>query len=167
MTRYFMDISEAARLIIQAAALTSGGDIFMLDMGDRIRIDDLAKKMIRMRGLRPEIDIPIVYTGVRAGEKLHEELAYADEERQSTEHPSIHRSVRTSRSEITSTGVGIGKAVDDLLVVAGTGDRQRLASQLLELTRCSSAPPIEVHAQLSTGRRRRHRPMIVSSNRAI
>src|SRR5206468_2600655 len=81
MTRYFMDVSEAAGLILQAASFTQGGDIFMLEMGERIRIDDLARRMIRMRGLRPEIDIPIVYTGMRPGEKLHEELVFAEEGR--------------------------------------------------------------------------------------
>ena len=87
MTRYFMDVSEAAGLIIQAASYTSGGDVFMLEMGERIRVDDLARKMIRMRGLRPEIDIPIVYTGVRPGEKLHEELVFPEEGREPTDHP--------------------------------------------------------------------------------
>src|SRR5258708_30587481 len=91
MTRYFMDVSEAAGLIIQAASFPHGSDIFMLEMGERIRVDDLARKMIRMRGLRPEIDIPIVYTGVRPGEKLHEELAFAEEGREQTEHPLVNR----------------------------------------------------------------------------
>src|SRR3989441_8876474 len=91
MTRYFMDIAEAAGLIIQAASFTQGGDIFMLEMGERIRIDALARKMSRMRGVRPEVDIPIVYTGVRPGEKLHEELVFPQEGRERTEHPLIHR----------------------------------------------------------------------------
>jgi FlaA1/EpsC-like NDP-sugar epimerase len=91
MTRYFMDISEAAHLIIQAASLTDGNDLFMLDMGQRIRIDDLARRMIRMRGLRPDIDIPITYSGIRPGEKLHEELIYSGERRQATGHPSVHK----------------------------------------------------------------------------
>ncbi len=91
MTRYFMDISEAAHLIIQAASLTDGNDLFMLDMGQRIRIDDLARRMIRMRGLRPDVDIPITYSGIRPGEKLHEELIYSGEQRQPTGHPSVHK----------------------------------------------------------------------------
>lgn len=91
MTRFFMEIPEAAILILQAASLTSGGDIFMLEMGERIRIDDLARKMIRMRGLRPEVDIEIVYTGVRPGEKLHEELHFLREEVERTSHPMIWR----------------------------------------------------------------------------
>lgn len=91
MTRFFMEIPEAAILILQAASLTAGGDIFMLEMGERIRIDDLARKMIRMRGLRPDVDIEIVYTGVRPGEKLHEELHFLSEEVERTSHPMIWR----------------------------------------------------------------------------
>lgn len=91
MTRYFMDVSEAASLIIQAAGFTTGGEIFMLDMGQSIRIDDLARKMIRMRGLRPDVDIEIRYTGMRPGEKLHEELTRSEEETWPTAHPLINR----------------------------------------------------------------------------
>jgi len=95
MTRYFISLSEAVSLIIQAAALTEGGDIFMLDMGQAIRIEDLAHKMIRLRGLRPGEDIPIVYSGMRPGEKLHEELVASDEEKLPTDHPRILR-IRSS-----------------------------------------------------------------------
>jgi FlaA1/EpsC-like NDP-sugar epimerase len=95
MTRFFMEISEAAILIIQAAAMTQGNDLFMLDMGEPVKIDDLARRMIRMRGLRPDIDIEIVYTGVRSGEKLHEELVLDVDERFTTEHSMISR-IQTS-----------------------------------------------------------------------
>jgi FlaA1/EpsC-like NDP-sugar epimerase len=91
MTRYFMSESEAASLIIQAAALTTGGDAFMLDMGQRIRIDELARRLIRLRGLRPEQDIPIEYTGMRAGEKMHEELIGDGESSSTTSHPHVFR----------------------------------------------------------------------------
>jgi FlaA1/EpsC-like NDP-sugar epimerase len=97
MTRYFMDIDEAASLIIQAAQLTTGQDIFMLEMGEQIRIDDLARKMIRMRGLRPEVDIPIKYVGVRPGEKLNEELSAMEEGRTPTPNPSIYRLTHQQR----------------------------------------------------------------------
>ena len=63
MTRYFMHPEEAAALIVEAASLSAGDDVFMLDMGDRIRIEDLAYKMIRLRGLRPNVDIPLEYIG--------------------------------------------------------------------------------------------------------
>ena len=91
MTRYFMSLSEAVSLIIQAAALTEGGDIFLLDMGQQIRIDDLARRLIRLRGLRPEVDIPIVYTGVQPGEKMHEELIGDGEVQETTSHSHIFR----------------------------------------------------------------------------
>lgn len=131
MTRYFMDISEAASLIIQAAVLTQGQDIFMLDMGERIRIDDLARKMIRMRGLRPEIDIPIQYTGMRAGEKLHEELAYADEEKEATDHPLIYR-LKGERKPDTAV---VQQALDRLLELAAVGAREQLVRELLQVSR--------------------------------
>ncbi len=75
MTRYFMHPEEAAALIVEAAALSDGDGVFMLDMGDRIRIEDLAYKMIRLRGLRPNVDIAIDYTGLRPGEKLTKNLS--------------------------------------------------------------------------------------------
>jgi FlaA1/EpsC-like NDP-sugar epimerase len=95
MTRYFMSLSEAVSLIIQAASLTQGGDIFMLDMGQEICIEDLAHKMIRLWGLRPGEDIHIVHTGIRPGEKLHEELLAPEEESLPTIHSKIFR-VRNS-----------------------------------------------------------------------
>jgi FlaA1/EpsC-like NDP-sugar epimerase len=97
MTRYFMDIAEAAHLTTHAASLTHGGDIFVLEMGQCIRIDDLARTMIRQRGLRPDIDIPIVYVGMREGEKIHEKLTYSAEDRQCTSHPAIYRVVGDNR----------------------------------------------------------------------
>src|SRR5256885_13861677 len=113
MTRYFMDVSEAAGLIIQAASFTRGADIFMLDMGERIRVDDLARKMIRMRGLRPDIDIPIIYTGIRAGEKLHEELVFPEEGREPTDHPLIHRVNPAAHASINGEfGRGIQRLLD-------------------------------------------------------
>ncbi len=135
MTRYFMDISEAASLIIQAATLTRGRDIFMLDMGERIRIGELARKMIRLRGLRPDIDIPIVYTGIRPGEKLHEELNYAEEEKLETTHPLIHRlSRQTQPDPRVLQGV-----IERLLRLAASGRREQLVSELLDCARFGAA----------------------------
>ncbi|MGQ9850009.1 MAG: polysaccharide biosynthesis protein [Aggregatilineaceae bacterium] len=89
MKRYFMTIPEAVNLVIHAACLTQGGDLFMLQMGDEVGILELAERMIRMRGLRPYQDVPIVFTGPRPGEKVREEL-YADfETLVPTAHPSI------------------------------------------------------------------------------
>ncbi len=89
MSRYFMTIPEAVNLVIHAACLTEGDDLFMLQMGDEVRIVELAERMIRMRGLRPYTDIPIVFTGMRPGEKLHEELHTDSEATITTAHPDI------------------------------------------------------------------------------
>ena len=89
MHRYYLTIGEAVSLVIQAAAFAGQGQIYMLDIGEEIRIVDLAEKMIRLRGLTPGTDVPIVYTGVRPGEKLREELIAGGEERESTHHPKI------------------------------------------------------------------------------
>lgn len=89
MTRYFMSIPEAVNLIIHAACLTKGDEIFVLKMGEVVRILDLAERMIRLRGLRPGKDIEIQFTGVRPGEKMHEALFYEDENPTDTLHPNI------------------------------------------------------------------------------
>ncbi|MBN2305986.1 MAG: polysaccharide biosynthesis protein, partial [Anaerolineae bacterium] len=89
MTRYFMTIPEAANLVVHAACLTHGDDLFMLRMGQVVRILDLAERMIRLRGLRPRQDIPIEFTGTRPGEKLHEQLHTDGETLRPTPHPDI------------------------------------------------------------------------------
>jgi FlaA1/EpsC-like NDP-sugar epimerase len=89
MTRYFMTIPEASQLVLQAGALGSGGEIFILDMGKPVKILDLAEDMIRLSGLTPYEDIDIVFTGVRQGEKLFEELEITGENLEKTHHPKI------------------------------------------------------------------------------
>lgn len=89
MTRYFMSIPEAAQLVMQAGAMGKGGEIFVLDMGEPVRITDLANDMIRLMGLKEGDDIDIVYTGLRPGEKLHEELVSEEEESVKTMHGKI------------------------------------------------------------------------------
>jgi FlaA1/EpsC-like NDP-sugar epimerase len=95
--RYFMSIPEAAELVIQAGAMAKGGDVFVLDMGEPVKIDELARLMIRLSGLEvrddanPDGDIPITYTGLRPGEKLYEELLIGAKTT-GTEHPRILRS---------------------------------------------------------------------------
>ena len=89
MVRYFMTIPEAVQLIIQAGAMAKGGEIFVLDMGDPVRIIDLAKTMIKLSGFEPYRDIDIVITGLRPGEKLYEELLSAEEGVNATFHKRI------------------------------------------------------------------------------
>ncbi|MEM1305382.1 MAG: UDP-N-acetylglucosamine 4,6-dehydratase family protein, partial [Planctomycetota bacterium] len=89
MTRYFMMIPEAAQLVVQAGLMGRGGEVFVLDMGEPVRITDLARDMIRLSGLREGDDIEIEFSGLRPGEKLYEEL-YSDQENHTrTTHPKI------------------------------------------------------------------------------
>ena len=94
MTRYFMTTPEAVSLVIQAGSIGGRGEIFVLDMGEPVNILDLAQSMIRLSGKEPDRDIPIEFIGVRAGEKLHEELWGEDEVVGETAHPKIHRASR-------------------------------------------------------------------------
>ncbi len=89
--RFFMTISEAASLVLRSAAFGDPGAIFVLDMGDELRIVDLAERLVRLKGLRPGRDVPFVYTGLRPGEKLREELSGEWEELVATDHPHVRR----------------------------------------------------------------------------
>jgi len=97
ISRYFMTIPEACQLILQSASIGKGGEISALDMGEPVKIRDLAEQMIRLAGKKPGSEIPIVYTGLRAGEKLFEELFHPLENYSATEHAKIflaqHREV--------------------------------------------------------------------------
>jgi len=89
ITRYFMTIPEAVGLILQAITFAEGGEIFVLDMGEPVKIYDLAEKMVRLSGYEPNVDMPIVVTGLRPGEKLYEELLVAEEGLSKTIHEKI------------------------------------------------------------------------------
>jgi len=103
VVRYFMSIPEASQLVLQAAAMASGGEVFVLDMGEPIRIDDLARMMITLSGLsvrddeHPDGDIEVRYTGLRPGEKLYEEL-FVGQDLAETDHPRIMRARESRRS---------------------------------------------------------------------
>jgi len=89
MKRYFMTIPEASQLVLQAGTMGEGGEIFILDMGEPVKIADLARDLITLSGLTPDVDIEIRYTGVRPGEKLFEELSVDSESAEKTKHPKI------------------------------------------------------------------------------
>lgn len=97
ITRYFMTIPEASSLVLEAAVMGRGGEIFVFDMGQPVKIVDLARKMIQLAGLRPDVDIPIHFTGLRPGEKMFEELFKDSENLLPTHHPKI---MKAQKSEI-------------------------------------------------------------------
>ena len=128
MRRYFMTIPEASQLVIQAAALGDGGEIFVLDMGEPVRIVDLAQDLIRLSGLQPEVDIAIRYTGVRPGEKLYEELSLHAENASTTKHPKIFTG--TSQDPRWSSVDADLRALREL---ARNGDDEVVRQHLIEL----------------------------------
>ena len=132
VTRYFMTIPEAAQLVIQAGAMGTGGDVFLLDMGEPVKIVDLAKQMITLSGFghyeqgKNNGDIEIKYTGLRPGEKLYEELLIDQENVEKTEHERILKSYETSYgfSEISSVFV-------ELVRESKLGDNQSIITHIL------------------------------------
>ncbi len=113
MRRYFMTIPEAVQLVLQAGVLGRGGELFMLDMGEPVRIVDLARDMIRLSGLEEGTDIDIEFTGIRPGEKLYEEMFFSDEIAEPTEHPKILRA-RTGRNDLCSD-LAIGGLIESAM----------------------------------------------------
>ena len=111
MTRYFMTIPEAVGLVLQTATLGTGGEIFILDMSEPVKIIDLARQMIELSGYRPGTDIEIKITGLRPGEKLFEELRHGDETHERTEHPRIFR-LRAAEAGLAEWLSGLRQACD-------------------------------------------------------
>ncbi|MET0957403.1 MAG: nucleoside-diphosphate sugar epimerase/dehydratase [Solirubrobacterales bacterium] len=130
MTRYFMTIPEAVQLVIQAGDLGSGaGDMFVLEMGEPVKIIELARNMIRLAGYEPDADIPIEIIGVRPGEKLHEELFNPDERPQQTTADRIVRAVRAEALD----PVWVEETVERLATLVASGDEAGLAEHVVEL----------------------------------
>lgn len=137
MRRYFMTIPEAAQLVLQAGAMGQGGEIFLLDMGEPVKIVDLARDLITLSGLRPGEDIEIVFTGMRPGEKLFEELSIEGEDVARTAHPKIGIMTHRGRdwNEVCS---GIGR----LISMANDGTEDRIRAELQELVpQYTPSPP--------------------------
>ena len=128
MKRYFMTISEASQLVLQAATMGKGGEIFVLDMGEPVKIVDLANMLITLTGFRPGEDIEVVFTGPRPGEKLFEELRIEGEDMQRTHHPkiSIWKNIPMDRSRLRAS-------ISELLAIATTGAPATMASKIKDL----------------------------------
>ncbi len=126
--RFFMTIPEAVQLVLQASVLGHGEDVFVLDMGEQIKVADLAKNMIVLSGLVPDQDIRIVYTGLRPGEKLFEELFEETEQVEPTAHPKIQRAVKHG----TRSFAGIEQSIMGLEMVVSHGDDEALIRRLQE-----------------------------------
>jgi len=126
--RYFMTIREACRLVLEAGNMGKGGEVFLFDMGDSVRIVDLAEKMIRLSGLEPYKDIDIVFTGLRPGEKLYEELLYDKEKVQVTHNRKILiGSVREYDFDVVSREIG------ELIHIAYTYNKFELVKKMKQI----------------------------------
>ena len=127
MKRYFMSIPEAVLLVFQAAVAGEGGEIFLLDMGEPVRILAVAQEMIRLHGLVPDKDIPIVFTGMRPGEKLYEDLMTPMERSERTSHPKIFKATNgTIKTDIMTQVARLERA-------AGDGDKPRIIAILQDI----------------------------------
>lgn len=130
MTRWFMTVGEAAELVLQAATLPERGqaEVFVLDMGEAVRIDDLARQLIRLAGHEPDLDIKVEYTGLRDGEKLTEEIFYAAED----VRPTTIEGVLSARAESASLDT-LAPQLDALLAAAAARDEAGTLAYLAAL----------------------------------
>ncbi|MDD5473286.1 MAG: nucleoside-diphosphate sugar epimerase/dehydratase [Candidatus Methanoperedens sp.] len=123
--RYFMVTSEAALLILQAGAMAEGGEVFVLDMGEPVKIIDLAREMIRLSGFEPDRDIPVIFTGLRRGEKLYEDLLTAEEGVDSTCHKKIFK------ARLNPKNGGLSEDLDKLREIC----EERKSEEIISLMR--------------------------------
>lgn len=128
ITRYFMTIPEAVQLVLEAGTMGTGGEIFIFDMGQPVKITDLALKMIKLAGLQPEKDIKIVYTGLRPGEKLYEELLNAGERTMPTHHPKIKIA-----QVITYPYEAVAADIEELLELNKGQDDEAIVNKMKEI----------------------------------
>ncbi|HMD89721.1 MAG TPA: nucleoside-diphosphate sugar epimerase/dehydratase [Anaerolineaceae bacterium] len=143
MQRYFMTIPEAVNLVLQSASMGEGGELFILNMGQQVRILDLAEDLIRLSGLEPGKDIEIVFSGVRPGEKLSEDLWEEGHDFQPTAHPDIFRLDR--KEELR--GEDLQHAIHELVQLSKECDAKAIMNLLDELvpgSAVSASPPIEM-----------------------
>jgi FlaA1/EpsC-like NDP-sugar epimerase len=128
MKRYFMTIPEASQLVLQAASMGKGGEIFLLDMGEPVKIVDLARELITLSGFRPGEDIEITFTGLRPGEKLFEELSIKGEDMQETRHPKIGiwKNIPMDRDKLR-------QGIAQLVALAGKGEHSAITAKIKEI----------------------------------
>ncbi len=140
ITRFFMTIPEACGLVILASTMADSGGMFLLDMGEPVRIVDLAEKMIRLQGLRVGQDIPIVFTGLRPGERLHEVLTAPDEQLRPTNYPKILQIVSDGKTPTLST---LEDWIEELWQYWKQGNHAQLQARLKEMTKAQALAPLE------------------------
>ena len=144
MERYFMTIPEAVHLVLQAAAMGRGGEAFLLEMGEQVRIVDLAEDLIRLSGLEPGRDIEIEFTGIRPGEKLSEQLWEPGKTYEKTAHPDI---VRSTHEEAVASG-NLPATLSRLAQLTADGDARALIDLLQSAipgAAISDAPAVGYH----------------------
>ncbi|HEX7420711.1 MAG TPA: nucleoside-diphosphate sugar epimerase/dehydratase [Thermoanaerobaculia bacterium] len=157
MRRFFMTIPEAVQLVLQAGSLGVGGELFMLDMGEPVRVLDLARDMIRLSGLQEGIDIKIEFTGVRPGEKLYEEMFFSHEVAETTGHPKILRA-KSGLEQYCGD-----EAIDELIQMAHNGADAKALRVLLRRLVPDFAERIAI---MSDGRDDKH-PRVSGSRAAL
>ena len=137
MERYFMTVTEAVRLILKAASLGTGGEVFVLDMGDPVRVLDLAEALIRLSGHEPDVDVPIQFTGVRPGEKLKEEILLAEEGTVDTGVDKIF----VARLGEEPDPAALDRGVTQLLDAATEGEQSRIRAVLQDIVATYAPAP--------------------------
>jgi FlaA1/EpsC-like NDP-sugar epimerase len=143
MKRYFMTIPEAVYLVLQAATMGHGGETYVLNMGEQIRILDLAEDLIRLSGLEPGRDIDIIFTGIRPGEKLSEDLWDSGSAFERTPHPDIYQ----LRGNEDMRGEVLQKSIDEIINLAKDGDFSAVLGMMDDLipgASVRSMPPPEM-----------------------
>ena len=129
MKRYFMTIPEAVLLVLQASSMGKGGEVLVLDMGEQVKIYDVACELIRLSGLEPHKDIPIIFTGIRPGEKLFEEVLTAEEGVEAT----VHRKIFKAKIKRSSSEEILNEKIEKLKNFAQTQDRAAIVRTLQEI----------------------------------